>query len=200
MFLPTFCESFCFVQIFSTCVRILVTELLFTEIIHLPDRCDVSRCAGTGVLCAVRVKGHTLCCVFKHFRVAFYCDGPKQVKGKFIRHFTKLDGKPHLRESMKMVYFVVLPWRCKSTLMLLKVLIAKCSKYEQESCRFKGAVWSSIQFNSNWESSYLQYQWGNNTKCLCKWRNKLFSEDNKKEGGRVRHAQTKYNSIDCVVL
>lgn len=152
---------------------------------------------STGVLCAVRVKGHTLCCVFKHFRVAFYCDGPKQVKGKFIRHFTKLDGKPHLRESMKMVYFVVLPWRCKSTLMLLKVLIAK---YEQESCRFKGAVWSSIQFNSNWESSYLQHQWGNNTKCLCKWRNKLFSEDNKKEGGRVRHAQTKYNSIDCVVL
>lgn len=137
LFLPTFCESFCFVQIFSTCVRILVTELLFTEMIHLPDRCDVSRCAGTGVLCAVRVKGHTLCCVFKHFRVAFYCDGPKQVKGKFIRHFTKLDRKPHLRESMKMVYFVVLPWRCKSTLMLLKVLIAK---YEQESCRFKGAV------------------------------------------------------------
>lgn len=44
LFLPTFCESFCFVQIFSTCVRILVTELLFTEMIHLPDRCDVSRC------------------------------------------------------------------------------------------------------------------------------------------------------------
>lgn len=128
---------------FSARVRILVTELLFTEMIHLPDRCDVSRCAGTGVLYAVRMKGHTLCCVIKHFRVAFYCDGPKQVKGSFIRHFTKLDRKPHLRESMKMVYFVVLPWRCKSTLMLLKVLIAKCSKYEQESCRFKGAVCSS---------------------------------------------------------
>ena len=57
---------------------------------------------------------------------------------------------------------------------------------------FKGAVCK------NWESSYLQYQWGNKTKSLCKWRNKLFSEDNKKEGGRVRHAQTKYNSINCI--